>query len=83
MKDPCEVLQQKEADLSRVRNEIESLRLIAPLLSDDLPADEPEKKPTTGEKPLDASSEATGTEGLFSSVSGGRTSFWQSLKERK
>jgi hypothetical protein len=78
MKDPCEVLQQKEADLARVRNEIGSLRLVAPLLSDEVTSDELTKKPTSAEKPLEADSEATGTEGQFSSIPAARPSFWKS-----
>ena len=35
MKDAYEVLQQKEADLARVRHEIGSLQVVAPLLSVD------------------------------------------------
>lgn len=41
MKDAYEVLEQKEADLSRVRQEIESLRIVAPLLVDDLNSNSP------------------------------------------
>ncbi|MBV8050675.1 MAG: hypothetical protein JOZ80_05770 [Acidobacteriaceae bacterium] len=78
MKHPYEVLQQKETDLSRVRNELESLRIVAPLLAEEMSSDEPTKKPMTAEKPLGTDSEATGTEGLAA-----RPSFWQSLKERK
>ena len=44
MKDAYEVLQQKEADLARVRHEIESLQVVASLLSDDLTSDELTKK---------------------------------------
>jgi hypothetical protein len=53
MKDAYEVLEQKEADLARVRQEIESLRIVASLLdkTDDLP-----------------DLEATGTDGLVSTV---------------
>jgi hypothetical protein len=36
MKDAFEVLRQKEADLERVQHEVESLRIVAPLLSEDL-----------------------------------------------
>jgi len=44
MKDPFEVLRQKEADLVRVQQEVESLRIVAPLLSEE--SSEPE--PTSG-----------------------------------
>lgn len=35
MKDVCQLLIQKEADLARVRKELESLNIVAPLLTDD------------------------------------------------
>jgi len=42
MKDAYQVLQQKEVDLSRVRKEIESLSIVARLLTDgEDPADDP------------------------------------------
>jgi hypothetical protein len=40
MKNAYEVLQQKETDLARVRHEIESLWIVASLLSDELPSEE-------------------------------------------
>jgi hypothetical protein len=43
MRDACDVLKQKEADLARVRHEVESLRIVAPLLVDDLDSDQSEK----------------------------------------
>ena len=36
MKDVYEVLQQKEADVANVRHEIQSLKLVSSLLSDEL-----------------------------------------------
>ena len=70
MKDAYEVLQQKEADLARVHREVESLRLVASLLSEDVTSDELTKSASSAEKTLDrgAGSEATGTDGLFSSI---------------
>jgi hypothetical protein len=35
MKDPNQVLEQKEAELARVRKEVDSLNTVAPLLADD------------------------------------------------
>jgi hypothetical protein len=69
MKDAYEVLQQKEADLARVHREIESLRLVASLLSEDETSEELTKSASSAEE-LDrgAGSEATGTDGLFSSI---------------
>jgi hypothetical protein len=73
MKNVYQILEQKEADLNRVRRELESLQVVASLLSDE----EPAKKPTSAEKaPLDEDSEATGTKGLFSSVASTRSGFW-------
>jgi hypothetical protein len=73
MKDAYAVLQQKEADLIRVRHEIQSLRLVASLLSDDLTSDELTKNVSSAE----SGSEATGTDGLFSSIAVLRPRFWK------
>jgi hypothetical protein len=68
MKDAYTVLEQKEADLARVRQEIESLRIVASLLekTDDLP-----------------DLEATGTDGPISSVATTRSSLWKVLKRAR
>ena len=64
MKDAYEVLRQKEADLARLRHEIESLRVVASLLSDDLPSDElTKKRESSAERTLGRSPKATGTDG--------------------
>jgi hypothetical protein len=86
MKNACEVLVQKETDLARVRHEIESLRIVAPLLSDELPSEELTKKSaSSAEETLDSGSEkATGTDGLFSSMNlAPRPRFWNTLKRQK
>jgi len=76
MKNVYEILEQKQADLDRVRRELESLKLVAPLLSDET-TEEPTKKPTSAEKSaFENDSEATGTGSLFSSVAATRSSFW-------
>jgi hypothetical protein len=46
MKNPYEVLEMKEQEIERVRREVEALRVIAPLLSDE------ESGPPAEEKPL-------------------------------
>jgi hypothetical protein len=68
MKNAYEVLQQKEADLARVRREIESLWIVAPLLSDELPSEElTKKRARSAEEMIDRSSDkVTGTDGRFS-----------------
>jgi hypothetical protein len=59
MRDPYNVLKQKEADLARVRHEIESLRIVGPLLADDLDSDQSDERnlssaeKTKGEKTED------------------------------
>jgi hypothetical protein len=86
MKNAYEVLEQKETDLARVRREIESLRIVAPLLSDELPSEElTKKRASSTEETLDSGSEkATGTDGLFSSMnSAPRPGFWNTLKRQK
>jgi hypothetical protein len=76
MKNAYEVLQQKETDLVRVRHEIESLRIVASLLSDKLPSEELTKKR--------AGSAATGTDGPFSSIHPvPHQRFWNTLKRQK
>jgi len=88
MKDAYEVLYQKEADLARVRQEVESLRIAASLLNDDASAEgsgpgSSRRSPmSAGEAGVAAHPEAaaTGTDGppiLH------ETGFWQSLKGRR
>jgi len=43
MRDAYDVLKEKEADLARVRDEIESLRIVASLLLYDLNSDQSDK----------------------------------------
>lgn len=86
MKDAYEALKRKEADLNRVRHEIESLRIVASLLVDDLDSDQsdklylvsPEKTPIPH-----PDLEPTGTDGLFSSIAPSRPSLWNILKRAK
>jgi hypothetical protein len=68
MKDAYAILEEKEANLARVRHEIESLRIVASLLekTDDLP-----------------DLEAAGTDGRFSSVATTRSSLWKALKRAR
>jgi hypothetical protein len=86
MKDCYELLQQKETDLARVRHEIESLRTVASLLSDELLPEELTRKHARSEEEiLDSSAEkATGTDGMFSSIdAASRPSFWNTLMRQK
>ena len=86
MKNAYEVLEQKEIDVARVRQEIESLRIVASLLSDEEPSEELTKnRASSGEETLDFGSEkATGTDGLFSSINPApRPRLWNILKRQK
>jgi hypothetical protein len=86
MKDVYEALKRKEADLSRVRHEIESLRIVASLLVDDLNSDQSDKPYLVSAEELDnlhPDLEPTGTDGLFSSIATPRSSLWNILKRAK
>ena len=86
MKDAYEALQQKEMDLSRVRHEIESLRIVASLLVDDLNSDQSNKPYLVSAETSDnlhPDLEPTGTDGLFSSIATPRSSIWNVLKRPK
>jgi hypothetical protein len=82
MKDAYEVLCQKEADLARVREEIESLTISAQLLADD--DLDPGRAPNgQNKKPAQkaTSSEPTGTDG--EPFVWPRSGFWGSLRIRR
>lgn len=83
-KDAFELLQQKEACVTRVRREIESLQLVAPLLSEELESRELTSKVSNStEETSDGihGSEATGTDGMFSSFgTNSRPKLWRILK---
>jgi hypothetical protein len=88
MKDVYETLYRKEADLARVRQEIESLKFVASMLSDEPGAGDPtqnvdgdDKKPAESALPHPSEMEATGTEGPFSIPR--QPSFWASLTGRR
>ena len=90
MKDAYQVLYEKETDLTRVREEIESLKIVASLLDDEPSRDgSRESSDDLGKKPAGSAEErtsvlpdleVTGAVGAFSI--GRRTGFWSSLKRR-
>ena len=82
MKEIHELLQQKEADLAYARKEIEALRIVAPLLSEEFASDElTSKAANSAEETSDRTDEATGTDGMFSSFSANsRPKLWRILK---
>jgi hypothetical protein len=89
MKDAYEVLYQKEADLVRVRQEVESLRIVASLLNDDASADDPgqssdgqsETAPPEAVLASHLEAAATGTDGPVPISH--EPGFWKSLKSRR
>jgi hypothetical protein len=90
MKDVNRILQQKEAELNRVRHEIESLRIVASLLVDSENPGRSEnavsaESPVFAEKAngTHADLEPTGTDGLFSSITTQRSSVWSVLRREK
>ena len=91
MKDAYEVLQQKQTDLARVRKEIDSLNIVARLLSDDDTSDNPIQKPKEAPPSslsdtisrLSDSGPATNVDSLFSTVETSRSGFWGSLKRAR
>lgn len=84
LKKPSDVLHEKEADVVRVQHEIESLLIVAPLLSEDQPPETVSKKAASSAEEtleLDHNSQATGTDGMFSSLrASSRPKFWKILK---
>lgn len=83
MKDAYEVLRQKEADLVRIRHEVSSLKIVAPLLTDDSEEsqnDEEAKDNDGGSLP--SASAATGTDGLFSYSGPSRPGIWKQVLKR-
>ena len=83
MRDAYDVLKEKEADLARVRYEVESLRIVTSLLLDDLNSDQSDKTDLISEEKTerhllnivrqnDSDLEATGTD-----------RFWNILRQER
>jgi hypothetical protein len=90
VKDPHEVLQQKQLELDRVRKEIESLKVVARLFSEgglsDAPTPDPgQSSPTSLSDTISRLSDsvATNADNMFSSVAGPRSRFWDALRRAK
>jgi hypothetical protein len=87
MRDAYEVLRQKESELDRVRKEIESLKIVEPLLSEDTGSDDAsENIEKSGMSFLNetisrlSDSAATNVDNLFPSDKASHSRFWNSLK---
>ncbi len=85
MKDAYQILRHKEAELARIRHEIASLRIVAPLLCDDSHSDPHQENEHSGPVPseLKSDSGATGTDDLFSFTSAPRPGIWNVLRRGK
>jgi hypothetical protein len=90
MKDAYQVLYKKEADLARIRREIESLKVAASLLAEDRrPDDSVQGSDNQDKKPMEEAfafapqpeAAATGTDGP--SPIPRQPGFWESLKGRR
>jgi hypothetical protein len=79
MKDVYEVLYQKEADLSRVRKEIESLTLSVELLADDN-VSFPDPDPVPDEQNKKPAQNTTSLEPTGTDLKLPRSGFWGSLR---
>ncbi len=89
MKNAYEVLSEREAELARLRKEIESLNIVARLLEDDGDKESEPGRSTDSSKLASPLSEtisrlsdaaATNAENLFSTGAGSRQGFWSVLK---
>lgn len=86
MKNAYEVLQQKQTDIVRLRKEIESLNIVASLLSDEHPAGDPDQPSDESPRSLSdtisrlSDSAAANADNLFSSVGDSGSGFWGSLR---
>ena len=87
MKDAYELLHQKEADLARVRKEIESLNIVAPLLAEDRTSgDAAEDSDKSSPSPLSdtisrlSDLAATNADDMFGSAAESRSIFLKLLK---
>ena len=95
MKDAYELLHQKEADLARVRKEVQSLNIVARLLAEDddretydpaLVSNPPIKKPSGSVTPTTLAqyaAEASVAHNSFSSIAASRVTVLDVLKRTK
>lgn len=86
MKNPFKVLEQKEADLVRVRHEVESLRLVTSLLAEgasSVQSDDKETTPEENARDADSALEPTGSDGLSASGATSGSSIFKMLKRSK
>jgi hypothetical protein len=80
MRDVYQILRQKESDLDRLRHEIDSLRIVGPLLADDEIEQELQAEPTDHDE-SEGKSRSTGTDGPVFSTNNSESRFWGLMKK--
>jgi hypothetical protein len=83
MKDAYLVLRQKESDLARLRVEIDSLRLVAPLLAEETSHEEQIDLDSSGSEESFPDPQHTGTDGPLSSIGNSESRFWGLIKKSR
>jgi hypothetical protein len=83
MKDVYLILRQKESDLARLRVEIDSLRLVAPLLADETRHDEQINLASSDSEESFSDPQSTGTDGPLSSIGNSESRFWGLIKKSR
>jgi hypothetical protein len=79
MRDVYQILRQKESDLDRLRHEIDSLRIAAPLLADDDIEQELQAESGDEDGP-ESEPRKTGTDGPMFSTGNSESRFWGLMK---
>lgn len=83
MKDVYLILRQKESDLARLRVEIDSLRLVAPLLTDEASNEEEIHLTSSNSEESFSDPQSTGTDGPLSSIGNSESRFWGLMKRSR
>jgi hypothetical protein len=83
MKDVYLLLRQKESDLARLRVEIDSLRLVAPLLTEEPYQDQEVRVASPQPDESFQDPQSTGTDGPLSSVGNSESRFWGLMKRSR
>ena len=83
MKDVYSILRQKESDLARLRVEIDSLRLVAPLLAEDNSQEEEIDLTSSESEESFPDPQSTGTDGPLSSIGNSESRFWGLMKKSR
>ncbi|MGE5734864.1 MAG: hypothetical protein ACM34E_07230 [Acidobacteriota bacterium] len=82
MRDVYQILRKKETDLDRLRHEIDSLRIVAPMLADDEIEKELQAEPADEDGP-GSEPRSTGTDGPMFSGANSESRFWGLMKRSR